>query len=449
MALPFGWPFELWYQIFLQMNSSLQLLFSNLLFTASLKKRPYYVLRLVLSLSLYAVVFVTSVVLRYYYGSVFTRVFVHMLRVSMLFFISYICYDENFHNRLRTICCGFAAREIGSAVYSFLLVLLGINEHETISLLHPGGYGSGFNTGVLDWLIYYAVHIAVYWLVYRIMPVQRYDELDRKSFQQTIILGSTCFFVLLIPDVVRNEIGRTGIADVFVNRFYLFSLSAFVLFVLNGIDFQSKYRREKAIMEQVLTDEHKQYRQLKDSMDVINMRCHDLKHQLDNFAGQLTRQEIESLREAMEFYDSNIKTGSDVLDVVLHTCQMRCQKSGIELTCLADGAALGFMDAKHLYSLFNNALGNAIEAAEKLDEPGKRTISVTVARLGSHVDIQITNYFKGPLPSPGGTTKDDCGHHGFGTMSMRYVAEQYGGSLTVRTEEDVYCLHISIPTPLA
>lgn len=183
-------------------------------------------------------------------------------------------------------------------------------------------------------------------------------------------------------------------------------------------------------------------------MDVINMRCHDLKHQLDRFSGQLTRQEIESLREAMDFYDSNIKTGCEVLDVVLRASRMRCQKSGIQLTCLADGAALGFMDVRHLYSLFNNALDNAIEASEKLEDPEKRTISVTVARRGSQLDIQVTNYFSGPLPPPGETAKSDCARHGFGTMSMRYVAGQYGGSLTVRTEGDIYCLSIVLPIPL-
>lgn len=437
----FSWEDELLYNIYLQANASFKILCSNLIFAAPLNKRAHYALRLALSLSAYLLIYAISVALRYYHSSTFTRVLVHMLRISMLFFISYVCYDDNFHNRIRAICCGFAAREIGSAIYSFLLMMLRI-ERETISLLH---LTDGSSMGPLDWVIYYAVHIAVYYLTYRIMPIRRYDELDKISLRRTVILSLTCFLVLVVPDVVRNEIGQSGIAEIFVYRFYLFSCGVFILFMLNSVDFQSKYRQEKAIMERMLTEEQKQYQQLKESMDIINMRCHDLKHQLDNFSDHLTCQEIESLHEAMDFYDSNIKTGCEVLDVVLHSSLMRCKKNEIQLTCLADGTALNFMDVSHLYSLLNNALSNAIEAAAKLTEPGKRTISLKVACQNNVVTIEVTNYFNNSLPLPGGTSKEDQNRHGFGTMSMRYIVDQYGGNLTVHTERDIYCLCISIP----
>jgi hypothetical protein len=32
-------------------------------------------------------------------------------------------------------------------------------------------------------------------------------------------------------------------------------------------------------------------------------------------------------------------------------------------------------------------------------------------------------------------------------MSMRYIAESYGGRLTVNTAGELYCLNITIPLP--
>ena len=443
----FDWQLQLEYQAFLQANSYFQLLVPNLIFTTPLQRRPHYLIRLAVSLAACASALGVSTALRFYNNALSTRLFVHMLKFSTLFLISYICYDDSFQNRIRAICCGIAARQLGAATYSFLLILTGIDETETISILHPEGYPNGRNTGMWDWVIYFAVRIAVYLIVYRMVNFRPFDRVDSKSLRQVVILSIFCFAVMVVPDTIRNEIGINGMAGIFVNRFYLFSLGTFVLFALTSVDFQSRYRQEKAIIEQALDDERKQYQQLKENMDIINVYCHDLRHQIKSFSVKLTEKELDSLSRAMELYDSNIKTGNEVLDVVLRAAQMRCRKEEIELTCLADGAALDFIDVRHLYSLFNNALNNAIEAVRKLADRSKRVISVTVARQDGALVIEVVNFFDGNMPADGGSTKREKGQHGFGLKSMRYVAESYGGRLSVRIEGELYCLTISIPTP--
>lgn len=443
----FDWRLQLTYQFFLIGNSYLQLILSYLPFTNLLQKRPQYPIRLAVSLTACASMLVFSAALRFFRPSPLTRVLVGIIKFSLLFLISYLCYDDSFQNRIRAICCGTAARYIGSAVYSFLLLLAGVDETQTISILHPDGLDGGLNTGLVDWLLYFGIRIAVYFVVYRVVPFRPYDNLDQKSLRQVVALSIFCFAVMVVPDTIRNEIGTTGMAGVIVNRFYHLSVGAFVLFTLTSVDFQSRYRQEKAIIEQALDDERKQYQQLKEDMDIINVYCHDLRHQIKSFSVKLTEKELDSLSRAMELYDSNIKTGNEVLDVVLRAAQMRCRKEEIELTCLADGAALDFIDVRHLYSLFNNALNNAMEAVRKLADRSKRVISVTVARQDGALVIEVVNFFDGNMPADGGSTKREKGQHGFGLKSMRYVAESYGGRLSVRIEGELYCLTISIPTP--
>ena len=86
----------------------------------------------------------------------------------------------------------------------------------------------------------------------------------------------------------------------------------------------------------------------------------------------------------------------------------------------------------------------------KVSDPEKRVIGVTVESGAETAEIEITNYYEGniqlngPLPH---TSKEDKHHHGFGTLSMRYIAEQYHGTMTVEAKKSIYTLHVSLPIP--
>ena len=86
---------------------------------------------------------------------------------------------------------------------------------------------------------------------------------------------------------------------------------------------------------------------------------------------------------------------------------------------------------------------------KKLEDPEKRVISLSVRKQGGQTEIELTNFFDGVVASAGGTTKQDAHRHGFGTMSMRYIAQEYGGSVSIQIQKDVYTLLIVLPLPAA
>ena len=60
----------------------------------------------------------------------------------------------------------------------------------------------------------------------------------------------------------------------------------------------------------------------------------------------------------------------------------------------------------------------------------------------------MANYFSGKLKDADGipqTTKPDADRHGYGMMSMKYVAEQYGGSMEIETVNDLFVLRVVLP----
>lgn len=435
-------PRELVQQFLMQLSSCFRLLISVLLFAWPLERKRHYGIRLVLSLLLCMLALTGTSLLRVWIDTLATRAFMRFVQFCMPLLIIMCVYGGSVLTRLKVLCASIGATEIGLSVFSLLLALAGQDERNTISFLHLSGT---YNTSILDWLIFFGVNTLVYFALFRLFRYERRDELDEKSRPATILLTVFCFLVLTVPDCLRSEFSPDSAAYLALYRFCLTSISMFILLFCSDISFRSQYRMEKTVFDQVLAEERKQYQQLKENIDLINMRCHDLRHQLDDFSGRLTEREIAELGEAMDIYDSNIRTGNEVIDVVLRLAQLTCRKENIELSCMVDGSALSFMKTRHLYSLFNNAVSNAIEAVRKLDEMGKRVIDVTVSRHNGLAEVEVMNYYDGAEINV--TSKADSHRHGFGTMSMRYITEEYGGRFQVQTKDDTYTLLITLPVP--
>ena len=149
-------------------------------------------------------------------------------------------------------------------------------------------------------------------------------------------------------------------------------------------------------------------------------------------------------------YDCSVKTGNRVLDTVLTEKSLLCEKHQIECTWMADGRLLEFISPVDLYTLFGNALDNAIEASEQVPDADARNISVTAQKRLGAVFIQVENYFAHDLRKDKEriiSTKKDARNHGFGLESIRQIAMRYGGSMDISTEDNLFTLSILLPLP--
>lgn len=226
------------------------------------------------------------------------------------------------------------------------------------------------------------------------------------------------------------------------------------IFVLAGQVRQQKQlwlQQELDIQQQLWLRQKAQYEMSRENIELINRKCHDLKHQVAalKHIHDPTRQNevIDSLQESVMIYDAMLKTDNEILDTVLTEKTLLCGRHRITLTCMADGQLLSFMDAVDLYTLFGNALDNAIEAALPLPE-AERLIDLQVRQKAGLILIQVVNRFAGTM-EPGEelpkTSKEDRDWHGFGLKSIRAVAEKYGGLMNLHGEDGVFTLRITIP----
>ena len=96
---------------------------------------------------------------------------------------------------------------------------------------------------------------------------------------------------------------------------------------------------------------------------------------------------------------------------------------------------IAFMDELDLYTLFGNALDNAIEANRKISNVHERWISVQIQNKKGILLVEIVNPYEGSLVYDSNhmpvTSKQDTGSHGFGTKSMKNIVEHYGGQMVI------------------
>lgn len=109
------------------------------------------------------------------------------------------------------------------------------------------------------------------------------------------------------------------------------------------------------------------------------------------------------------------------------------------------------MEKPDIYSLFGNALDNAIEAVRQVENPEMRIITMTVVGAMGMASICVENYYQGELLQLENglpvTTKEDRIYHGYGVKSMQYLVKKYKGEMAISTDQQVFSLKLLLPIP--
>ena len=216
---------------------------------------------------------------------------------------------------------------------------------------------------------------------------------------------------------------------------------------------QIQAQEELRAKEALWTLNKAQYEMTQENIAIINRKCHDLRHQVMALRAVGSDREreaaIDSMEQAVQIYDTAYNTGSKTLDTVLMQKGLVCNQNHIALSVIADGQLLSFVEPVDLYTMLANILDNAIEANLKIPEEAQRAIHLSVHEKKGLVILQEENPFAVPVQLQNGlpvTTKADKTIHGFGTRSIAYTAEKYGGVLRVTTDGGMFVLRAIFPS---
>lgn len=403
------------------------------------KKRKFWYLRLIAAFIVGFFLCLPLGMMRGTWNNIFTKVLSYLVIQTYLLFVLWFTYDESITELLFVSSGVMAARTFASNSYHIIMAIFGVNIGESISL-----FG---NTTPLwyDWVIYGLFEAGLVAIVYfSIRKTEKLHEGIKSLITASVLWGSILVVLIVAPSVIAMYTPSNN--DPLYNccKALLVLASIFAIAIRTGILNVSKTETELEITEEILHNERRHYEEIRGNVEIINAKCHDIKHQLDAFHDKLTDQEIEQLRDAITIYDSNVKTGNEILDLMLYQKGLFCEKYGIKISCIADGSILNGFRKRDLFALLTNAFDNAIEAVQKTEE-GKKSITVNVHKDGENAIIEIVNYFNPTVDVVAGTSKSNKSKHGYGTKSMDYIVSRYNGSIEAVKDDDIYYLTISLP----
>lgn len=302
-------------------------------------------------------------------------------------------------------------------------------------------------------LIYSAAFTIIWLLEKRHIPDDGKLNIRQPELWSTVFIGAAVFGISNLSFVSTQTPFSGQYAQEILNIRTLVDLGGFAILYAYHIQLNElRTRHELKAVQNILQHQYTQYQQSKESIELINYKYHDLKHQMIALRAEEDTEKrnayLKKMEDELKFFEAQNKTGNHVLDTLLATKNMYCIKNGITLTCVADGSLLNEIDVIDVCTIFGNALDNAIEYEQRIEEAEKRLIHVSVFGQKGFIMIRFENYFEGELELSGDlpvTTKTDTLNHGYGLKSIRYSVEKYGGVVSIGHQDNWFELKILIP----
>lgn len=308
-------------------------------------------------------------------------------------------------------------------------------------------------TPLVTALVYLSVYAATYIAVFLIFSYGRKDyEITTERLFVLVISAFVLFMVTFLYDLIGYYSQRS-----IWHLLYAIICCLFVLFTQFGISSREELKRErqkleieKSVLENLLYCQTKQQKLTGETIEIINRKCHDLKHQL-NVLRTMKRPDSEGylkeIEKAVMVYGDIAKTGNDALDITLTEKCLLCEEHKIKFTYIVDADSLSGMDAVDISTLFGNMLDNAIECEDGECED-RRIIRLHVSSVHDYLRIHCENYCSGEIQFEDGlpvSERRETGYHGFGAKSIRYLAEKYGGNAVMACEGELFNVNILLP----
>lgn len=432
--------------------SVVEIAIAILLFCRRLPPREHFGRRFAVVSLLTAAAVAVGITLGYFILPTFIKVHnfeVQILTWTMVLVLATLavmgCYEVSIWTALFCCSAGYIVQNMASGLAATVRVLV---------------YGPNMaNSDAAATIVSHVIcSIVVFTVAYRVLihPIEQYN-LTIVENRVMLLVMVLVILVNIVFDLVNKSILRFGVPTylILLLRLVHLALCSFTLVMQLEMLYSKRLRDDVLAVERIRAEDERQLRLARGSIDAVNDRVAQIREQvsrLERSGAAVDRDAIERIERDVGVFDSVVRTGNDVIDVILAEKSLVCEREGITLTCIADGAALSFVSPEDLYSLLGNAIENAIDAVRAIDDPEKRAVGLVIRRtpFWGGVAINVENYYEGDLEFEDGlpkTTKGSTLVHGYGMRSMRKLVEGYGGTLTARAQDGVFHLNAIIPEP--
>ena len=405
------------------------LITGTLMFLIKQKRRPLMPLRFaVISLAglLFMILMVSNISPSHVRNAV-----IYSAALFLMWGLAHTCFEVSISEALFCSLAGYGVQFLGSMV------------RECVHTSLP----SSFLTEALLFLITAGIYAFYYWMYGR--HLQRGQNFDLKYSNLLVLLCVVVIVEIVICYWMRIQWRASGDWLYMVCDSILLIISTMcILAVQFNLMLKHNLENEMEIITQMWMKDQEQFRISSETIDQINRKCHDMRHQIRTIgsSANVDAGALKEMEQAIHIYDSMFQTGSEALDVILTEKNLSFQENGIAINCIADGSSLDFMQDSDIYSLFGNLLENAFNAVRELEE-SLRTIDLAIRRHGELLSISIRNCYEGTVTMENGrpVSPGDPRYHGFGTKSIAAIVSKYGGTVSFRANGGTFSVNILFP----
>ncbi len=359
------------------------------------------------------------------------------------FLFEYLCimYKEKLSKLLLCAVTVLAVQRFAYEIYMYFLLAI---KGTTLNIVGPVGIRE------VDYIIHFSFYFAVE-LSYCFLFGRKNSNNDINSGHIMVLTLILIIGTVVLDGILGNTLTDARLVVEIARRGFDILCCVVVLFLRDELLRSKQVQTDYDLLKFLWSQKEKQFELTKETVNLINTKCHDIRHQLDDF-GKVVGDggTVEELKQSIKIYDGLVKTENDVLDIILAEKFLYCQSHGIRLHYIVEGGCLDFMGAGDIYAIFGNAIDNAVEYLDKLKDKEKRVFRMFVNRKEGFITGHLENSFSGSISFKNGlpvTDKDDGSYHGYGVLSMQTAVKKLGGTLTVAVKDDLFTVNFIIPVP--
>ena len=430
-----------WYKIIFL----IELCVAGSLISGKLKRKPNYFLRLAVSMAILVAVTFALPILSY--SSFYTMILFFVIFALTLCETKY-CRDGSWGSIVFCGCWAYTVQHVSYQIYTLLITLLEINTGN----IYTGDLISGEYAG-LSAMIFLDVHAVVYVMIWGItrLKLAKVESLNLRKWRLLFLSVAILFTdIILNAFIVHDETAKSKFVLSFFCIYGITSCILILVLQFSMID-REKLETDLRIVETLWDKDKKLYEMRKENIEYINIKCHDLRHRMRavRLKDHIDQSELKEIEQAINIYEETMKTGNEVVDIVLSEESILCHNNNINLICVVDGELVKFMQSGDLYSLLQNSIHNAFDAVKDIEDEGRRIIRFNIKRIKEMISISVENYcndtdtieFVDGLP----ISKGDSKLHGFGMKSILAVVNKYEGTMNIKAENGIFKLNIIFP----
>lgn len=239
-----------------------------------------------------------------------------------------------------------------------------------------------------------------------------------------------------------------------------YGISIIMIVVVISLSENLKERQEEKLQRELLSSQIEDTKRHMEQVERLYDDIRSLKHDMANHittleqlygTGKIRQAEAytDSLKHALYDATGQVRSGNPITDVILAEYQKKAEERGITFESSFFYPGNETLDVFCVSVILNNALENALQAAEEYKENHEKSyIKIRSYQKNNAYMMEVENNFNGSLeinPDTGfPDTKKQTKGHGYGLSNIKKAAEKYHGGVDVQIEKNRFQLVVML-----